>query len=40
MVKIYTDYMAKVAILLGAKPSVAKAHMKDVMEFETALAKV
>jgi hypothetical protein len=40
MVKIYQDYMAKVAVLLGANPRVAKLHMKEVMEFETKLAHV
>lgn len=32
--------MAKVAVLLGAKPSTAKAQMGKLMEFETRLAKV
>ena len=40
MVKIYEDYMAKVAVLLGARPAVAKRHMKEVMDFETNLAHV
>lgn len=40
MVKIYEDYMAKVAVLLGANPKIAKLHMKQVMEFETNLAHV
>ena len=40
MVKIYEEYMAKVAVLLGADPRMAKLHMKQVMEFETNLAHV
>ncbi|CAB3978301.1 endothelin-converting enzyme 1-like [Paramuricea clavata] len=40
MVKIYEDYMAKVAVLLGANPKIAKLHMKQVMEFETNLAHI
>lgn len=40
MVKIYEDYMAKVAMLLGAKRSVAKAQMKQVMNFEKKLANL
>ncbi|XP_028397570.1 endothelin-converting enzyme 2-like isoform X2 [Dendronephthya gigantea] len=40
MVKIYEDYMAKVAVLLGAKPEVAKLQMKQVMKFETNLAYI
>ena len=32
--------MAKVAVLLGANPAIAKLHMKQVMDFETNLAHV
>ena len=40
MVKIYEDYMAKVAIHLGAKPRVAAEQMKRVMQLEFKLAQV
>lgn len=40
MTKIYEDYMAKVAVLLGANPKIAKRDMKKVMQFETNLAYV
>lgn len=40
MVKIYQKYMSKVAVLLGAKPKDAEQHMKEVIDFETNLARV
>lgn len=36
----YLDYMTKVAVLLGANDTVAKAQMANVIEFETRLAEI
>ena len=39
-VSAYYELMVKSAVLLGAKESVAKKQMMEVLEFETLLANV
>ncbi|CAC5413371.1 MMEL1 [Mytilus coruscus] len=38
--KAYEEYLVDVAVSLGAHPNIAKKDMCDVVEFETALAKI